>query len=228
MPGRMLRITPRRFGLRFTRTRWPDFKRLHSKGLPHCGIVVCTYDPETESLAPCLGCLDVTPWQARLEFSDCHYITVSSPSGGVGGFNSVSFRAFRTRRVRAASADPRRSGRSSMRNVTKRTVCAAPPSPAPSRSRSPPPRAGDPGAAAQRVPGRFLLSRIPPLQPPHPLSPLTLTLLPLLPFSSPPPSPTPSPPPPPPRIATHRLLVGAASSESTMITRMPAIPDGTS
>jgi Domain of unknown function (DUF5615) len=28
-----------------------DFKRLHRKGLPHCGIVVCTYDPETESLA---------------------------------------------------------------------------------------------------------------------------------------------------------------------------------
>jgi len=23
-----------------------DFKRLHRKGLPHCGIVVCTYDPE--------------------------------------------------------------------------------------------------------------------------------------------------------------------------------------
>jgi len=28
-----------------------DFKRLHRKGLLHCGIVVCTYDPETESLA---------------------------------------------------------------------------------------------------------------------------------------------------------------------------------
>ena len=28
-----------------------DFKRLHRKGLPHCGIVVCTYDPEAESLA---------------------------------------------------------------------------------------------------------------------------------------------------------------------------------
>lgn len=28
-----------------------DFKRLHRKGLPHCGIVVCTYDAETESIA---------------------------------------------------------------------------------------------------------------------------------------------------------------------------------
>src|SRR5208337_2895956 len=76
--------------------------------------------------SPCLGSLDVTPWQARLEFPDCHYITVSSPSGGVGGFNSVSFRAFRTRRASGQPPlTPRRSGRSSMRNVTKRTVCSA-------------------------------------------------------------------------------------------------------
>ena len=46
--------------------------------------------------SPCLGFLDVTPLRARLEFSHCHYITVASPSGGVGGFNSVSFNAFRT------------------------------------------------------------------------------------------------------------------------------------
>ena len=30
---------------------------------------------------PCLGCLDVTPLCARLEFPDCHYITVASPWG---------------------------------------------------------------------------------------------------------------------------------------------------
>ena len=28
-----------------------EFKRLHRKGLPHCGIVLCTYDPQAESLA---------------------------------------------------------------------------------------------------------------------------------------------------------------------------------
>ncbi len=28
-----------------------DFKKLHSKGLPHQGIVVCTYDRDTEALA---------------------------------------------------------------------------------------------------------------------------------------------------------------------------------
>src|SRR5271157_5952658 len=38
--------------------------------------------------SPCLGSVDVTPWQVRLEFPDCHYITVSSPLRGVGGFNS--------------------------------------------------------------------------------------------------------------------------------------------
>ncbi len=41
--------------------------------------------------SPCLGCLDVTPLWARLEFPDCHYMTVAFPSGGVGGFNSVGF-----------------------------------------------------------------------------------------------------------------------------------------
>ena len=56
--------------------------------------------------SPCLGSVDVTPWRTRLDFPDCHYITVSSPSGGVGGFKSVNFNAFRTRRVRAASTDP--------------------------------------------------------------------------------------------------------------------------
>ncbi len=28
-----------------------DFKKLHRQGLPHRGIVVCTYDPDTEALA---------------------------------------------------------------------------------------------------------------------------------------------------------------------------------
>ena len=46
---------------------------------------------------PCLGSVDVTPWRTRLDFPDCHYITVSSPSGGDGGFRSVNFNAFRTR-----------------------------------------------------------------------------------------------------------------------------------
>src|SRR5271157_3157643 len=81
---------------------------------------------ESPEASPCLGSVDVTPWQVRLEFPDCHYITVSSPLRGVGGFNSVSFRAFRTRRASGQPPlTPRRSGRSSMRNVTKRTVCSA-------------------------------------------------------------------------------------------------------
>src|SRR5208282_1737263 len=75
--------------------------------------------------SPCLGSVDVTPWRTRLDFPDCHYITVSSPSGGVGGFRSVNFNAFRTRRASGQPPlTPRRSGRSSMRNVTKRTVCS--------------------------------------------------------------------------------------------------------
>jgi hypothetical protein len=28
-----------------------DFKKIHRQGLPHQGIVVCTYDPDTEALA---------------------------------------------------------------------------------------------------------------------------------------------------------------------------------
>jgi predicted nuclease of predicted toxin-antitoxin system len=28
-----------------------DFKKLHKSGLPHQGIVICTYDPNTEALA---------------------------------------------------------------------------------------------------------------------------------------------------------------------------------
>jgi hypothetical protein len=28
-----------------------DFKKLHRRGLPHRGIVICTYDPDTEALA---------------------------------------------------------------------------------------------------------------------------------------------------------------------------------
>ena len=83
--------------------------------------------PSTMAVAtkaiPCLGSVNVTPWRTRLDFPDCHYITVSSPSGGVGGFKSVNFNAFRTRRASGQPPlTPRRSGRSSMRNVTKRTV----------------------------------------------------------------------------------------------------------
>ena len=78
------------------------------------------------TISPCLGSVDVTPWRTRLDFPDCHYITVSSPSGGVGGFKSVNFNAFRTRRASGQPPlTPRRSGRSSMRNVTKRTVWSA-------------------------------------------------------------------------------------------------------
>ena len=29
-----------------------DFKKLHKKGLPHQGIVVCTYDRDAEALSP--------------------------------------------------------------------------------------------------------------------------------------------------------------------------------
>ena len=80
----------------------------------------------TAAASPCLGSVDVTPWRTRLDFPDCHYITVSSPSGGVGGFKSVNFNAFRTRRASGQPPlTPRRSGRSSMRNVTKRTVWSA-------------------------------------------------------------------------------------------------------
>src|SRR5208337_997063 len=79
-----------------------------------------------DAASPCLGSVDVTPWRTRLDFPDCHYITVSSHSGGVGGFKSVSFNAFRTRRASGQPPlTPRRSGRSSMRNVTKRTVWSA-------------------------------------------------------------------------------------------------------
>ena len=56
-----------------------------------------TLAPDRLGASPCLGPVDVTPWRTRLDFPDCHYITVSSPSGGVGGFRSVSFNAFRTR-----------------------------------------------------------------------------------------------------------------------------------
>ncbi len=65
--------------------------------------------------SPCLGSVDVTPWRTGLDFPDCHYITVSSPAGGVGGFRSVNFNAFRIRRASGQPPlTPRRSGRSSM------------------------------------------------------------------------------------------------------------------
>src|SRR3954451_21842604 len=68
------------------------------------------------------------PWQARLCQKTSvtllsHYITVSSPSGGVGGRWSTSFSAFRTRRASGQPpAIPRRSGWPSRRKVTSRTV----------------------------------------------------------------------------------------------------------
>ena len=78
-----------------SRSRNKDFaitcfsKRIRSHRIPEC-----TW-----------GRLYIPPPDGQ-DFPDCHYITVSSPSGGVGGFKSVNFNAFRTRRVRAASADP--------------------------------------------------------------------------------------------------------------------------
>ena len=60
--------------------------------------------------SPCLGSVDVIPWWARVDFSDCHYIPVFSTTGGAGGFSSVSFRAFRTRRASGQPPlTPRRS-----------------------------------------------------------------------------------------------------------------------
>ena len=59
----------------------------------------------------CLGWRNVTPCGARVRFSISHYITVSSPSGGVGGRWSTSFSALRTRRASGQPpAIPRRSG----------------------------------------------------------------------------------------------------------------------
>ena len=55
--------------------------------------------------SPCLGFVDVSPWRVRVEFSDCHYITVFSPAGGAGGFSSVKLQCLQDpSRVRAASA----------------------------------------------------------------------------------------------------------------------------
>jgi hypothetical protein len=39
-----------RFRILLTQNR-EDFKKLHKKGLPHQGIVVCTYDPDADALA---------------------------------------------------------------------------------------------------------------------------------------------------------------------------------
>ncbi len=50
-------------------------------------------------VSPCLGWPDVTPCGATTDFSISHYITVSSPSGGVGGRWAMRFNAFRTNRA---------------------------------------------------------------------------------------------------------------------------------
>ena len=101
------------------------------------------------STSPCLGYVDVSPWRIRVEFSDCHYITVSSPVGGSGGFSSVSFSAFRTRRA---------SGQPPLTPATLRLILqaqaspgvsySAPPSPAPRKNQRLLPRADDPRAVA--------------------------------------------------------------------------------
>jgi hypothetical protein len=76
--------------------------------------------------SPCLGCVDVSRCSVMADFRDCHYIIVFSPSGGVGGFRSVTFNALSTRRASGQPPlTPRRSGWSPTWRVTKRTVESA-------------------------------------------------------------------------------------------------------
>jgi hypothetical protein len=61
--------------------------------------------------SPCLGWRDVSPCGATVEFWISHYMTVFCPSGGTGGFRSVNFNAFKTRRASGQPPlTPRRSG----------------------------------------------------------------------------------------------------------------------
>ena len=83
--------------------------------------------------SPMFGVRRRNPLADKTRFSGLSLHHRFLPLGGVGGFKSVSFNAFRTRRLGQPPLTPRRSGRSSMRNVTKRTVWM-PPSPAPPRS----------------------------------------------------------------------------------------------
>ena len=78
---------------------WPDLIKsiVVRKGDTSQKAVRARIEAANTAASPCLGSVDVTPWRTRLDFPDCHYITVSSPSGGVGGFKSVNFNAFRTR-----------------------------------------------------------------------------------------------------------------------------------
>ncbi len=54
-----------------------DFKKLHRSGLPHWGIVVCTYDPDTEALAR-----RIADAVAREEPGGCWLASVVRPNPG--------------------------------------------------------------------------------------------------------------------------------------------------
>ena len=54
---------------------------------------------QARTTSPCLGSVALSPCGARGDFSDCHYITVFSFSGGAGGLSSVNPNAFKTRRA---------------------------------------------------------------------------------------------------------------------------------
>ena len=54
--------------------------------------------------SPCLGSGDISPCGARTGFTNCHYMTVCSPSVGFDGFRLFSFDAFSTLSVRTAIA----------------------------------------------------------------------------------------------------------------------------
>ncbi len=56
-----------------------DFKKLHRSGLPHQGIVVCTYDSDTEALAA-----RITDVVAREKPGGCWLASVVRPNPGRG------------------------------------------------------------------------------------------------------------------------------------------------
>jgi hypothetical protein len=56
-----------------------DFKKLHRSGLPHRGIVVCTYDRDTEGLAQ-----RITDAVAKEEPGGCWLASVVRPNPGRG------------------------------------------------------------------------------------------------------------------------------------------------
>jgi hypothetical protein len=69
--------------------------------------------------SPCSKVRDVTRWGASPGFSISHYITVSNPSGGVGGRGLVISSTLSTRRASGDPAElPDRGVCASRRNVT--------------------------------------------------------------------------------------------------------------